>query len=242
MVRNADDVKDLTKVSMSFIPSLHCNNSCSFCMYNASPENNTTLDYDLVKGFMKTVCWDKVCGWGLYGGEPSIEMELYQKFYELLPQGMRSFIITNGRWSLNLNDTNEFLEWCAGKFHVIVSGTPEHRKYQNVDLLFRFKETSDGFTYKYGDEEMHPMGRLAKPDWVCTNKCVWHQQVIRLGIFPTGDIILQNCDGVYPVVGHIEHTSFIDAFNEAVNIRSIGCDMKRTNVNDLTRDINIKRW
>lgn len=86
------------------------------------------------------------------------------------------------------------------------------------------------------------MGRLAKPDWVCTNKCVWHQQVIRLGIFPTGDIILQNCDGVYPVVGHIEHTSFIDAFNEAVNIRSIGCDMKRTNVNDLTRDINIKRW
>ena len=97
MVKNAGDLKDLTKVSFSFIPSLRCNNQCSFCMYGASPDNYTTLDYIQVKEWMKSFEWDSVIGWGFYGGEPSIETDLYQKFHELLPPDLPKFVITNGR-------------------------------------------------------------------------------------------------------------------------------------------------
>lgn len=241
MVRNAEDVRDLTKVSFSFIPSLKCNNRCSFCMYGASPENNLTLDYTNVVRWMASVEWGKVIGWGLYGGEPSIDMELYQKYYELLPRGLPKFVITNGTWSKDADSATKFLRWCAGKFHIIVSGTPEHRENQNVVFIQELAKSFDGaITYKDEHEEMHPMGRLAREGWACSRKCVWHEQVMRLGIFPTGHIILQNCDGVYPVVGHIEKTPFNEAFEEGVSIRTIGCGMKRTNINDLLSLVEVK--
>jgi len=228
LVRNAEDVKDLTKVSFSFIPSLKCNNKCTFCMYGAGPGNPLRLDYEDTARFLKTVDWAKVVGWGLYGGEPSIEVELYQKYYELLPKGMKAFVITNGTWSVSRVKTREFLEWCAGKFHIIVSGTQEHRNQQDVKfikaLAVRFE---DAITYKPEDEEMHPMGRLAHEDWDCSGKCIWHEQVMRLGIFPTGHIILQNCDGVYPVVGHIKETTFSQAFDEGVRIRTASSEVKK---------------
>ena len=238
MVKNAKDVKDLTKVSFSFIPSLKCNNRCPFCMYGASPENTTKLDYEAVKVWLKTVQWDKVIGWGLYGGEPSIEMGLYQKFYELLPTDLPKFIITNGAWSKSNDDTKAWLNWCAGKFHIIVSGTAEHRKHQRVSFIKELAKQFDGaFTIK-GDEEMHPMGRLARANWDCSKKCIYHKQPIRLGIFPTGHIILQNCDGVYPVVGHISRTTFVKAFNEGVRVRTRGCNKGCVlNINDLVSQL-----
>lgn len=234
MVRNAEDVKDIEHVSFSFIPSLHCDNSCSFCMYGAGPDNHTTLDYDAVKEWMNTVEWDKVVGWGFYGGEPAIEIALYQRFYELLPKGTRTFVITNGTWSNSEERTAEFLKWCTNKFHIIVSGTPEHQEHQNVPILKEFEQSCpDGITYKFGPEEMHPMGRLASTCWTCTRKCTWHQQVMRLGIFPTGHIILQNCDGVYPVIGHVNGTNFEQAFKMGQIIRTEGCSRGHMNVNDL---------
>ncbi len=238
MVRNADDIKDVTKVSFSFIPSLKCNNRCSFCMYGAGPDNNTTLDYGKTAKWMATVNWRKVIGWGLYGGEPSIEMDLYQKFYELLPKDLRKFVITNGTWSTDPDKTNDFLKWCANKFHIIISGTPEHRANQHVAHIEQLvKLFSDAITYKPEWEEMHPMGRLAKKDWACTKKCVWHEQVTRLGIFPTGHIILQNCDGVYPVIGHISKDSFEDAFIQGQAIRERGCLEGMSNINFLLESI-----
>ena len=234
MVRNADDVKDVEHVSFSFIPSLHCDNACSFCMYGAGPDNYTTLDYDAVKSWMHLVDWSKVVGWGFYGGEPAIEMPLYQKFFDLLPHGLRTFVITNGTWSNDEERTAQFLAWCTSKFHIIISGTPEHQLHQNVSMLKEFQQSCpDGITYKFGPEEMHPMGRLASPEWSCSKKCVWHQQVTRLGIFPTGHIILQNCDGVYPVLGHISDMNFNEALDRSKDIRATGCSLKCTNVNDL---------
>ena len=234
MVKNADDIKDLTKVSFSFIPSLRCNNRCSFCMYRASPGSTITLDYKATAEWMKTVEWDKVVGWGLYGGEPFIDMELYQKFYELLPKGTHCFVITNGTWSRTDEDTKTFLKWCANKFHIIVSGTQEHQRHQSVNFIRALaKEYNEALTYKEGEEEMHPMGRLAKPDWTCTKRCIWHEQPIRLGIFPTGDIILQNCDGVYPVFGTIYRHNFNEAFAWGQHIRTYGCNKGDENINDL---------
>lgn len=235
MVKNAEDVKDLTKVSFSFIPSLRCNNRCSFCMYNASPDNKMVLDYDMTAVWMKGVDWSKVLGWGLYGGEPSIETDLYQRFYELLPEDLPKFVITNGTWSVDDKLTKDFLGWCAGKFHIIISGTLEHQRHQDVNFLAALAKEFDGaITLKDEDEEMHPMGRLARGDWGCTERCIWHEQPIRLGIFTTGHIILQNCDGVYPVVGHIENTSFMEAFEAGVKIRTLGCEKAKTrNVNDI---------
>lgn len=234
MVRNAEDVKDLTKVSFSFIPSLKCNNQCSFCMYGAGPSNGLKLDYDLTVAFMKTVDWEKVVGWGLYGGEPSIDMDLYQTFYNLLPEELPKFVITNAAWSRDREKTIAFLQWCAGKFHIIVSGTPEHRAKQNVRFIEELsKEVVGAITYKPEEEEMHPMGRLARKDWSCNNKCQWHEQVMRLGIFPTGHVILQNCDGVYPVVGHIKTANFDEVFARGVWIRKEGCRKDCLNINDL---------
>ena len=233
MVRNAADKKDLTKVSYSFIPSLECNNECSFCMYGASPTNKARLGYEDTMRFMLTVKWGKVVGWGLYGGEPSIDLPLYQQFYELLPEKLSKFIITNGAWSTDKILTKTFLDWCAYKFEVIISGTKEHRKYQDVAFLKRLVQGCKGVIYKPVDEEMHPMGRLARDVWKCTRKCNWHEQVMRLGIFPTGDIIMQNCDGVYPVVGHIKTTTFTEAFDEGVRVRMGGCGRRCKNVNDL---------
>lgn len=234
MVRNAGDVRDLTKVSFSFIPSLKCNSRCSFCMYDASPENNLSLDFVATAEWMQSVDWDKVIGWGLYGGEPFVDMPLYQKFFELLPAGLPVFVITNGTWSRNAEDTQKFLAWCAHKFYIIVSGTPEHREYQSIAVIEALvKAYAGGITYKVEDEEMHPMGRLAREGWACTRKCIWHEQPIRLGVFPTGDIILQNCDGVYPVVGTIYQNTFSDVFKKGVQVRECGCSAVDVDLNDI---------
>lgn len=233
---------DLTKVSFSFIPSLKCNNKCSFCMYGASPDNTLALNYEMVEWWMKTVDWDKVVGWGFYGGEPSIEMGLYQRFFELVPEDVPKFVITNGTWSTDYEKTTKFLKWCAGKFHIIVSGTLEHRAKQDVGFVHALVKTFKGaITYKDKDEEMHPMGRLAQENWACTKKCLWHEQPIRLGIFPTGHIILQNCDGVYPIVGHIGKDTFDDAFVKGQVVREQGCLPNCPNINDLIKEDKMGR-
>jgi len=234
MVRNAKDKKDLMKVSPSFIPSLRCNNRCSFCMYKASPENNTQLNLEDARIFVKTVDWNKVIGWGLYGGEPSIEMDLYDKFYQLLPEDVPKFIITNGSWSKSEYDTDKFLRWCANKFRIVISScTDEHRNHQNIDILKELSGRKDVYV-KFDDEELHPMGGNFHGKVNCSEKCLWHQQPIRFGLFPTGDVILQNCDGAYPIIGRIED-GFDSVFANAVDLRCMGKNLcKNTkNINDI---------
>lgn len=237
MVRSAKDIKDLTKVTPSFIPSLRCNNNCSFCMYTAGPTRNEQLNFDDAKDFVESVNWDYVVGWGLYGGEVSIEMNLYQKFYELLPNDLPKFIITNGTWSQSAQDTIKFLQWCANKFRVYISScTKEHKANQNSAVIETLSKM-DGIYVKFDEEELHPMGRYYNNTYKCTQKCLWHQQPVRIGIFPTGDVLLQNCDGAYPIVGNIRD-GFDFVFDKAVQVRRKGNSLcnKLKSINDLDKE------
>lgn len=200
-------------------------------MYCAGPDMDIQLNLDDAKHFVDTVDWDKICGWGFYGGEPSIDIELYQQFYELLPLPNKvsdfvpKFIITNGSWSKSEYDTGRFLRWCRDKFDIYISsGTDEHRAQQDPDVI-RTLSQHEGIHVRYEDEELIPMGRNFKSSMKfqspCTEKCLWHKQPVRLGLFPTGDVVLQNCDGAYPVVSHIKE-GFTVAFDRAVQIREKG--------------------
>jgi hypothetical protein len=78
------------------------------------------------------------------------------------------------------------------------------------------------------------MGRAAKAVWKCTKKCLTHPQPIRLAMFPGGEIIMQNCDGVYPVIGSYED-NFNDIYARAYATRKQGCTPGVKNVNDIMR-------
>ena len=189
------------KFDFSIIPSLKCNLECPFCMYNSSPDVNEELDYNKTSRFLSTVDWELINSFGFYGGEPSINLPLYQKFIDLIPKHVPKFIITNGTWSNTLDACLEFIGFSyKNKLHVIVSGTPYHIEHQNRGLLKEFKNTSSkSFTLK-GDDTMQPMGRASRSDWKCTHKCISYDCATRVGLFPDGSIFFQNCNGVYPYV------------------------------------------
>lgn len=233
MVRNAENIIDLTTASVSFIPSLKCNNKCTFCMYQAGPDVDVQLNLDDAARFVETVDWNKICGWGFYGGEPSINMELYQQFIDLIPKDVLKFIITNGSWSMDIDKLHTFLKWCSGQFKIYISRTKEHQKCQCPPVIDKLSPLR-GIVVKEEDEEMHPMGRNFKGGVNCTEKCMKHEQPVRLGLFPTGDVLLQNCDGAYPVVSHISE-GFTVAFDNAVRVRKSGlCECKQlSNINDI---------
>jgi hypothetical protein len=230
MVRFIEKI-DLEHVDFSFIPSLRCNIECSFCMYDCSPRNNTILDIDDARIFLETVDWQRIGSWGFYGGEVSIEMDLYQKFIDLIRPSIPKFTITNGSWTNNEITRKEFFFFAyRNGLSVIVSGTNEHKAFQNSSIVSRLSDCS-GIHFK-GDDDIHPMGRAAREGWKCGKKCLTHPQPIRLAMFPGGHIILQNCDGVYPVIGNYRD-HFKDIFAQAVAVRRNGCHHGTFNVNDL---------
>jgi len=241
MVKTGQNL-DLNKIDFSFIPSLRCNLRCSFCMYDASPDNDLELSFTNVKTWLNTVEWDKIGSWGFYGGEPSIDTPNYDRFMDLIPNNVPKFIITNGAWSSSIHATLDWWEFCnkrAGsgdKLNIVISGTPEHKKYQRASLIERISKW-EGVTVK-GDDDIHPMGRAIKDNWECTQKCIWHEQPIRLGILPTGDIILQNCDGVYPVIGTYKQ-SFSVLHLKAIQMRKVSCFKIHKNVNDVLEVNNV---
>lgn len=233
MVKITGFTLDLTQADLSMIPSLRCNITCSFCMYDCGPTSKERLDLDDTRAFLATVDWSKVAGCGFYGGEPSIEIPWYDKFVQLLPSDVDRFVITNGYWTASTHRVRDrFLNWCMDRrLHLVISGTPEHQKAQHAGVMGVLAKF-EGVTAK-GDDVIHPMGRARTDTWTCTKKCIWHKAAFRLGIFPTGDILLQNCDGVYPVVGHIKTHTFDQVFRAAVVIRLQGCAQGCRNVNDV---------
>jgi hypothetical protein len=189
------------KFDFSIIPSLECNLECPFCMYNSGPSMLQELDIIKTKKFLDTVDWTMINSFGFYGGEPSINLPLYQNFMDLIPSDIPKFIITNGSWSNEVINCLQFLNFAhKNKLHVVISGTSYHKLFQNKELLKDFKELcTDAFTLKGGDTII-PMGRASKENWECTNKCVRYDCATRVGLFPGGSIVFQNCDGVYPHV------------------------------------------
>ncbi|RJR07912.1 hypothetical protein C4588_06085 [Candidatus Parcubacteria bacterium] len=192
---------DKQPIDFSFIPSLQCNLSCPFCMYDCSLEKIDELDFEKTKSFLKTVDWGMINSCGFYGGEVSINLELYQKFIDLVPDAIPKFTISNGAWSREPEMFSRFLNFLnRNELFLVVSGTEFHKRHQNLEVLKILKdECSDGIRLKDGDE-IHPMGRARLDKWSCSNKCQTHTNPIRLGLFPDGNILFQNCDGSYPII------------------------------------------
>jgi len=114
-------------------------------------------------------------------------------------------------------------------------GTIRSATTPNIDRLSKLR----GIVVKEENEEMHPMGRNFKGVVNCTEKCMKHKQPVRLGLFPTGDILLQNCDRAYPVVSHISE-GFTVAFDNVVRVRKNGrLECKQLfNINDVLKELN----
>ena len=207
------------KIDLSLIPTHECNLRCWFCMYNSSPDNKNRLNYELTKKFFKTVDWNKINSIGFYGGEISINMELYQNFIDIIPKNIPKFTITNGSWSRNILETLRFLIFIdKNKLRTKVSNTIEHRKYQNTGFLKNLESKMNGDLFiKINDDilgKLLPMGRLINKKKECTMKCqnisksVFPQDVeaYRMALEPDGNIILQSCDGRYPIIGNYNNS------------------------------------
>jgi len=191
-------------IDFSFIPSFKCNIRCWFCMYDCGPDNKIRLDYQKTVNFAKQIDWSLINTVGFYGGEPSIEMEFYDKFIALVPEDTPRFVITNGTWSTDIKKTINFLEWCIrSKFHVLVSGTHEHVIHQDKKILKLVRDDYPDCIRLKEPDEIHAQGRAAGHKWVindCNFTCQRTDRNMRLGLKPDGKIIFQNCHGEYLVV------------------------------------------
>lgn len=204
------NVKKQKLVDLSFMPSLKCNLSCPYCMYEASPENKAVLDLKRTKKFIATINFNKINATGFYGGEISSDYATYQRVIDLIPKNVVKFTITNGTWSKNSKACKKFIDFVKrNRLQVFISTTKFHRPFQKVELL---KELAlkHGFILK-GEDQIIPMGRAWKADWTCSKKCLTYTCPMRLTLNPYGDIMFCNCDGVYPIVGTCD-----DDFDTAV--------------------------
>lgn len=188
---------------ISFMVSLECDLECSFCMYRSGPEAKGLLSLELVRSFINSLDPIAVNGFGLYGGEPSLFLKENQEIIYLLPPRKPVFVITNGAWSTDVERTDKFIEFAlANRLYVIVSGTAEHRRNQNLKVLQALKEEfGNGIRLKEAEANFIPMGRLDRLPLTCTKRCDWDERPTRIAIKPSGDVIFQTCDGSYPVVG-----------------------------------------
>jgi len=193
------------KIDFSIMPSLRCNLQCSFCMYDAQLYETDVLDYARAANFIDQWKWEDINAVGFYGGEPFINLPLYQNFIDLIPFYIPKFIISNGSWSTDLGLTIEFLHFLQkNELFLIVSGTKEHTPFQNREVLeILYNEHSEAMRLK-SEDVIHEMGR-GKPEHTCCGAfCQYDKRVMRLAIHPSGNIIYQNCHGNYPIVQTID--------------------------------------
>jgi hypothetical protein len=198
---------------LSFIPSYKCDLKCWFCMYDCSPDNKEKLDIDKARHFIVRLDLSKIHMFGFYGGEISINQRLYQKFINLTSSKIPRFTITNGSWSKDKIKTRQFLDFIFyNNLETKVSSTPEHIRNQNREVLEALdRNNSFNIKLKENDDtkaKLLPMGRLANKTFNCSLKCtkVPKDHPYRIALEPNGEVIFQNCDGVYPVVGTYENS------------------------------------
>lgn len=198
---------DSNKYDLSFMFSKKCNLSCSFCHYESGPDVQDKLDFLKLADWLETVDINRIASFGIYGGEPSLFLTENAAIMTLLRDYNKPcFVITNGTWSKSYFDMVAFLDFAARfKMHIVISGTPEHRKFQDRYVLEWLKiQQPEALTLKPEEENYHPMGRLAgKIPMNCKRKCMTWNKALRIAVQPDGTIIFQNCMGVFPVVGSI---------------------------------------
>lgn len=174
-------------------------------MYDSQLHETDILDFERTTKFMDKWNWSEINQVGFYGGEPSINLPLYQKFMDLVPKNKQKFIITNGVWSKDEKQTIDFVEFLfKNDLYLIVSGTEEHQQNQNRCVLEIMKlEYPDAMRLKGGDI-IHPMGRAKGIISDCQSWCQHDERVMRLAIHPSGNIMYQNCHGDYPLIQTID--------------------------------------
>lgn len=187
-------------VDLSFMASLECDLNCAHCMYNSSSRTKQRLDYEKVKAWCAGIDWSQVHACGFYGGEPSILLDWYARFVELVPDGVPKFVITGGAWSKDATRTAEFVAFTQRyAMRVTVSGTRWHTPFQNR-LVLESLASAYGFVLKGGEEgRLISMGRAKL--WLgntCTYACLRWNKPWRLALHPENGIIFQSCDGEYP--------------------------------------------
>ncbi len=199
MVKTADN----RRIDLSFIPSYYCNLECNFCMYSCSPKNNIFMDLNKTRKFIDSIDWDWTNSIGFYGGELSLFMGVWKQILDYLPSEVDKWCITNGSWSRNSQVTMAFMSFLQlYDIRCYVSSTFAHKKHQNSIAIDIF--CSDGnLKIKEDDTQGHllPMGRNKKNAWDCTKKCERTHIAARYALTPTGNVIFQSCDGIYPVIG-----------------------------------------
>lgn len=191
---------------LSFMYSKHCDLECLFCMYDSSPQVHDKLDLTELKQFIRTIDFNLINSCGFYGGEPSLFMKENTKIMDMLPLrfNIPKFVITNGTWSKSLEATQDFLQWMLDhKLTVYISQTTWHKQFQDAESLAFLSKMSKHFILKESDTQMLSMGRLARQNPSCFERCQWDQRPTRIAVQPDGSIIFQTCDGVYPVIGHM---------------------------------------
>jgi organic radical activating enzyme len=218
-------------IDFSIMPNFKCNLNCWFCMYDASPEFHSNLYLQYTADFLKQFNWEMINSFGFYGGEPSIQTELYDKYINLVPESIPKFIITNGTWSVSDKYTELFINWCAlHRMRIIISSTPEHIKYQDRNFLINLQKEFPGAIELKQPDEIHAQGRaIGKPGVIqdCKLTCQRTDRNLRLGLKPDGNIIFQNCHGEYHIIqrytdpfeGIIERTQKIvdDCYNKTIS-------------------------
>lgn len=187
------------------MPSLRCDLQCSFCMYDSKLYETEVLDLEKTSKFINQWNWSDINQVGFYGGEPSINLPLYQQFANLINYETSRFIITNGSWSTDTNKTMEFIRFVIeNRMYLIVSGTKEHIPYQSRSVLHMLKSEFPKEIRLKGDDVIHSMGRAKDIVHPCNSFCQTDDRVMRLAIHPSGNIMYQNCHGDYPIVQTIE--------------------------------------
>lgn len=204
------------QIDFSIIGSLKCNLKCSFCMYDAGPQNGKELDDNMLVDFLETVDWSTVNSVGFYGGEISINTELWGHYIDAvndaIKRGMNrrkwkghKWCITNGSWSERHPSFYSFINFANGHdLRVYISTTEEHKDHQDLNKIKLLVASGDRFKFKKDDlkGKLLPMGRNKKELWTCSKRCLRLERH-RIAILPNGDVIYQKCDGVYPVIANI---------------------------------------
>jgi len=206
VVLNQQNSENPRMYDLSFMYTLRCDLKCPFCMYDSGPDVWDSMNMPMLDNWLWTVDPNLIASFGLYGGEPGVDLEGFGYCLQMAKRiiGERpSFVITNGTWSTSMEKTDVFLRWCSDNgLFVVVSGTPFHRKTQDREILETLVQLyPTAMRLKPEHENFIPMGRLGHNEVACTVKCRSWNRASRIAVKPNGDILFQNCDGVFPVVG-----------------------------------------
>jgi hypothetical protein len=192
-------------IDLSIMPTLYCNLTCPFCMYEAGPSKGMALDINALSRFLGTVDYTMINAVGFFGGEISCRMKQYAEYMKLIPKRVTKFTITNGAWSTGGSEwVKEFVRFIKHhKMLCFISRNPHQKKFQDQNLIFELLvREPEYFFLKHGDT-MLPMGRAKGMDHECIKSCREYKVPMRLTVKPNGKILFGNCDGVYPEVGFL---------------------------------------